>query len=353
MSTVSPQGQPLTTEATATEAPAADREELGSLSGLLTERRRFARGERTRMLLIVNPMATTVSSRLRNLIVHALRGRYEVEAAETEGPNHATELGRQAVADEFDLVVAFGGDGTVNEAANGLAGSKVALSVLPGGCTNVVCRMLCIPTDVIDATEHLLGLADELEPRSIDLGSVNGRYFVSSGGVGLDAETTRWVDDHAPLKRRAGPFFFSAAGALSYGRYLRRPARIAVEAGGRRVEGASAVVQNSDPYTFFNSRPIRLCEGEALASGTFALVVLRSVRRRDVPGLTYRLLSARPITGHRQIESFPSLQTARVTALDHGPQALDDFPIQVDGDYIGHFTEAEFRMHPDALRVVA
>jgi len=83
------------------------------------------------------------------------------------------------------------------------------------------------------------------------------------------------------------------------------------------------------------------------------MVVLRTVRRRDVPSLTYRLLSARALTGHRQIDSFPSLREARVTALDHDPQALDTFPVQVDGDYIGHFSEAEFRMHPDALRVVA
>ena len=91
--------------------------------------------------------------------------------------------------------MAFGGDGTLNEAANGLAGSDVPLSVLPGRLTNVVCRMLGIPTDVVDATEHLLRLADGPHPRRIDLGSVNGRYFVSSSGVGLDAETARWVDE--------------------------------------------------------------------------------------------------------------------------------------------------------------
>src|SRR3954470_4031233 len=81
-----------------------------------------------RMFLIVNPRATTVSDRLKNLVVYALRGRYDVHAVETEGRNHATALTREAVADEYDLVVAFGGDGTLNETANGLAHSNVPIT---------------------------------------------------------------------------------------------------------------------------------------------------------------------------------------------------------------------------------
>src|SRR5256885_1989654 len=123
-----------------------------------------------RMFLIVNPRATTVSSRLKNLVVYALRGRYDVHAVETEGRNHATALTREAVVDGYDLMVAFGGDGTLNEVANGLAHTNVPLTILPGGCTNVACRMLGIPTDIVDATEHLLHLADGPLARPIDLG---------------------------------------------------------------------------------------------------------------------------------------------------------------------------------------
>src|SRR3954463_3575047 len=129
--------------------------------------------ERKRMLVIANPYATTVSERLKSLIVYALQGRYDVRAVDTEGRDHATELCRDAAAEGYDVVVAFGGDGTVNEAANGLAGSATALTVLPGGATNVYCRMLGIPADIVDATEHLLRVADAWRPRSLDLGSVN------------------------------------------------------------------------------------------------------------------------------------------------------------------------------------
>src|SRR3989440_11448892 len=139
---------------------------------------------RKRMLIIVNPYATTVSDRLKNLVVYALRGSYQVEAVETESRDHATQLCREAARERYDVVVAFGGDGTVNEAANGLAGSDTPLSCLPGGRTNVYCRMLGIPTDVVDATEHLLRLGDDWRPRPVDGGPVNQRYFPFSAGGG-------------------------------------------------------------------------------------------------------------------------------------------------------------------------
>ena len=116
------------------------------------------------MLIIVNPYATTVSDRLKNLVVYALRGSYQVDAIDTEARDHATELCREAAREGYDVVVAFGGDGTVNEAANGLAGSDTPLTCLPGGRTNVYCRMLGIPTDVVDATEHLLQTRRRLAP---------------------------------------------------------------------------------------------------------------------------------------------------------------------------------------------
>ena len=121
--------------------------------------------EKRRMLVIVNPYATTVSDRLRHLVVHALAARYEVTAFDTQRQGHATELVREAAREGYDVVVAFGGDGTLNEAANGLAGTDVPLTHLPGGATNVFCKMLGIPGEIVDATEHLLRIADDWQPR--------------------------------------------------------------------------------------------------------------------------------------------------------------------------------------------
>src|SRR5437870_13836386 len=140
-----------------------------------------------RMLIIVNPYAATVSDRLRHLVVYALRGRYEVDAVDTEARGHATEICREAALEGYDVVVAFGGDGTVNEAANGLLGSSTLLCCLPGGSANVFGRLLGIPGELVDATEHLLSLADDWRPRKVDLGVVNGRCFTFASGLGLDA----------------------------------------------------------------------------------------------------------------------------------------------------------------------
>ncbi len=114
-----------------------------------------------RMLIIVNPYATTVSDRLKNLVVYALQGRYEVEAVSTEAQNHATEIGREAVDGGYDIVVAFGGDGTLNEVANGLAGTDIPVSVLPGGSTNVVARSLGRVAEPEDIADVILFLASD------------------------------------------------------------------------------------------------------------------------------------------------------------------------------------------------
>src|SRR3984957_1221388 len=104
-----------------------------------------------RMLVIVNPYAATVSDRLRNLVVYALKGRYEVDAVDTEARGHATVLCREAAHEGYDVVVAFGGDGTVNEAANGLLGSSTPLCALPGGSANVFVKILGVPGDLVNA----------------------------------------------------------------------------------------------------------------------------------------------------------------------------------------------------------
>ncbi|HET7177215.1 MAG TPA: diacylglycerol kinase family protein, partial [Solirubrobacterales bacterium] len=191
------------------------------------------RGAKKRMLLIVNPYATTVSDRLKNLVVYALQGRFEVETVSTEAQNHAIEIGREVRDHGYDVVVAFGGDGTLNEVANGLAGTDVPVGMLPGGSTNVVCRTLGIPNDVVDATEHLLALADDWAPRKVDLGMVDDRCFVFSSGAGIDATVVRRVDAHPKLKARIGPYYYAwAAISAFYRSYRRNPVRLRVEADG-------------------------------------------------------------------------------------------------------------------------
>jgi diacylglycerol kinase family enzyme len=319
-------------------------------------RRPGRRSGKKRMLLIVNPYATTVSDRLKNLVAYALQGRYEVETVSTEAQNHATEIGREVRDHGYDVVVAFGGDGTLNEVANGLAGTDVPVSVLPGGSTNVVARTLGIPNDVVDATEHLLALADAWAPRRIDLGAAGERRFVFSCGVGIDATVVKRVDAHPRLKSRAGPYYYSwAAISAFYRRYMFDPVRLRVEVDGESDEGITALAQNSDPFTYFASRPIRVCEGVAIDDGALSLAVLTRAAVRDMPTLIPRLFSERrPAARHRRIDQFDRVSAASIASISETRQGDPrPFPVQVDGDYIGERTALELSVEPGALTVVS
>ena len=302
------------------------------------------------MLVIVNPYATTVSDRLKNLVVYALRGSYHVDAIDTEARDHATELCREAADAGYDVVVAFGGDGTVNEAANGLIGSSTALTCLPGGRANVYCRMLGIPVDVVDATEHLLRLADDWQPRRVDTGIINDRHFVFSAGVGLDASVVRRVDAHPRLKARLGEWYYGWVGVRTFNRhYLVHPPRLETEIGGETVPGVLTIVQNAEPYTYFGNRPVNIGDGAALDSGDLAGVVLRRARPLDMATVTWRMLSSRArLARHRHVHAFAGAHELRVRSTDERP-----LPLQVDGDYIGTADEVHFSVAPRSLCVVA
>jgi diacylglycerol kinase family enzyme len=307
--------------------------------------------ERKRMLVIVNPFASTMSARLRNLVVAALHGRYEVDAIDTQARGHATELCREAAQEGYDVVVSFGGDGTVNEVANGLAGCATPLTCLPGGATNVLCKMLGIPGDIVDATEHLLAMADTWSPRRIDLGTANGRAFTYSSGFGLDASVVKRIEASPGLKRHKlrEYFFVYAAVETVLRHYVRHPPRMEVHVDGRVDRAITTLVQNGEQFTYLDDKPIYIAEGAGLDTGTLAGVALRGVMPHDIPGIAVRLLSSkRSIVGHRQILAFRDVSELRCVASDG--RAI---PLHVDGDHIGDVTEAVFGVMPKALAVVA
>lgn len=324
------------------EAPALER--LGEIAAL----ERPARAKK--MLVIVNPKATTMSDRLRHLVVYALQGRYDVEAIETERKGHAIELTAEAARDRYDVVVAFGGDGTVNEAANGLAGSATPLTCLPGGSNNVFCKMLGIPNDLVDATEHLLGLPDRWEPRAVDLGRVNGRGFTFAAGVGLDASVVERVDSNPALKARFGHWYFTQSAITTFlRRYVVKPPRLSIQPeGGEPISGVSVFFQNGQTFTYFKSRPIHLITSARLDSGDLAGVVLTRANPVDIPSVMVRALSSAAIPDHRRVEPFDGAARVAIRSLDGRP-----VPWQVDGDHVADDTEIEVAVDAGALRIVA
>jgi diacylglycerol kinase family enzyme len=306
--------------------------------------------EAKRMLVIVNPYATTMSDRLKHLVVYALQGRYDVTAIDTQRKGHAIELVQEAARERYDVVVAFGGDGTVNEAANGLAGTGTPLTCLPGGSNNVFCKMLGIPNDVVDATEHLLALPDRWDPRAVDLGLVNGRAFTFAAGMGLDASVVERVDEHPAMKRRFGAWYFTEKAVATFlRRYVVRPPRLTVEVDGRApLAGVSVFFQNGEPYTYFKTRPINLTPGARLDSGVLSGVLLTRANPVDVPTVLVRALTEASIPGHRRVEAFDDAHEVVIRSADGRP-----IPWQVDGDHVADDDEVRVTVQAGALRVVA
>ena len=308
--------------------------------------------QRKRMLVIVNPSATTMTARTRNLVVAALHGRYEVEAIDTQARGHATELCVDAAKEGYDVIVSFGGDGTVNEVANGLIGCPTPVTCLPGGATNVLCKMLGIPGDIVDATEHLLAMADTWNPRQIDLGTANGRAFTYTSGFGVDASVVKRIEDSPKLKRHKlrEYFFVYAAVETVLRHYVRHPPRMELHIDGRPTERViTAIVQNAEQMTYLDDKPIAIAEGGGLQTGSLAGVALRGVTPLDIPGMARRLLSStRSVVGHRQIVDFRDVDGLRCVSVDGRP-----IPLHADGDHLGDVTEAVFGVLPGALTVVS
>ena len=307
--------------------------------------------QRKRMLVIVNPYATTMSPRLRGLVVAALQGRYDVEAIDTQARDHATELCREAAGEGYDVVVAFGGDGTVNEIANGLAGSDTPLTCLPGGATNVFYQMLGIPGEIIDATEHLLRMADVWRPRRVDLGTANGRCFTYSSGYGLDASIVKRIDRQPRLKQhKLRELYFVYCSVETVVReYIRNPPQMDIDVAGEADHAITTLVQNGDAFTYLGDKPIAIAPGAGLSSGSLAGLALRGARVRDVPPVLLKILSPkRSIADHPQVHAFSGIDGVRCVSSDG--RAI---PLHVDGDHIGDVTEAVFGIRPGALGVVA
>ena len=225
-------------------APAApDLERLAGVAAL--ERPAQAK----RMLVIVNPYATTMSDRLKHLVVYALQGRYDVTAVDTQRKGHAIELCREAAREGYDVVVAFGGDGTVNEAANGLAGTETPLTCLPGGANNVFGKMLGIPNDVVDATEHLLALRTAGSRAPSTSAASTAARSPSPPAWGSTRASSSASTRTRHMKRRFGHWYFTQKAVGTFLRkYVVHPPKLSASVdGGEPIDGVSVFFQNGQP----------------------------------------------------------------------------------------------------------
>jgi diacylglycerol kinase family enzyme len=304
-----------------------------------------------RALLVVNPAATTSTPRGREVLKRALASEMKVDVAETSHRGHAAALAVRAMREGLDVVVALGGDGTVNEVVNGLLtdGPKPdlpALAVVPGGSTNVFARAIGLPTHPFDATGAILEALRAGRNRRIGLGLADDRYFTFNAGLGFDAEVVHRIEKRRRAGEQTSHARFVRAALAHYLTADRRHPAITLERPGEDpVDHLHfALVTNTAPWSYLGERPVQPSPEASFDTGldVFAprslgvLLTLRYVRRA--------LLGSSPLRSRRLLRLH---DVAEFTLRASRPMAL-----QLDGDWLGEREAVQFRSVPDVLRVI-
>ncbi len=299
-----------------------------------------------RILLVVNSFASSVTARNTVVVHRRLSRNHDVELVETNRRGHASRFAHDAARRGIDIVVGYGGDGTLNEVATGIAGTETALGALPGGSTNVFARTIGLPNDPVAAADRLADGIDSENFRPIGLGQVNGRYFCFHTGVGYDAAVVATVERRASLKRWLGHPLFITAGLLTWATgYDRHHPHFRVVTDDRVIEdGYFSIVLNTNPYTYLGNRPLDLSHAATLDRGLVA-VTFRTMRATAILRSLYGALRGGGVEPTPDLDEQIDLQHL---VIEHE----SPFPYQLDGDYLGEVNRLEFRNVPDAVRLV-
>jgi len=314
-----------------------------------------------RALLVVNPKATTTSERSRDVLVRALRSQVELTVAYTSRRGHAAALTRAAAESGVDVVVTLGGDGTVNEAVNGLmtaedvlSGRTVApayrlpaLAVVPGGSTNVFARALGLPRDWIEGTGVILAGLRDGRHRVIGLGRADDRYFTFCAGMGLDAAVVRRVEQARLRGRTSTPALYVRS---MIGQFFtdedRKSPPLSIERPGdpTETELGTVIIQNTAPWTYVGDRPINP-NPEASFDRGLDVLALRHLYVGSTARTVRQIVSQKADPHGGQVLRLHD--QAEFTVVASRPQ-----PFQLDGDYLGERQKVQFVSVPEALRVI-
>jgi diacylglycerol kinase family enzyme len=314
-----------------------------------------------RALLVVNPRATTTTERSRDVLVRALRSQVELTVEYTRRRGHAAALTRAAAESGVDVVVTLGGDGTVNEAVNGLmnaesalAGGTVALAyripalaVVPGGSTNVFARALGLPRDWVEGTGAILAGMRDGRHRVIGLGRADDRYFTFCAGIGLDAAVVRRVEQARLRGRTSTPALYvrSMIGHFLTGDDRKSPP-LSLERPGEPTEMdlGTVIIQNTAPWTYVGDRPINPNPDASFDRGLDVLA-LRQLKVGSTARTVRQMVSRTGDPHGRQVLRLHD--QAEFTVVADRPQ-----PFQLDGDYLGERQKVHVVSVPEALRVI-
>lgn len=298
------------------------------------------------------------------MLTHALASRLDVEVAVTTCRGHAQELAERAASDGTDVVVALGGDGTLNEIVNGLmvhgpAATLPRVAVVPGGSTNVFARDLGLPNDPVEATGALLDALRGGTERRVSLGRVSSpgaesRWFTFCAGLGFDAGVVGRVEQHRANGKRSTHTLYARQVARQFVTESRGGFGQAARHGGITLERPGAapvsgltlgIVSNTSPWTYFGNHPVVASPQASFDSGLdlFALT-------RLTPASTTRYATQLLVPPGRGPHGRHVVAVHDAEELTLRAESL--LPLQVDGDHLGDRKTATFQAVPRALRVI-
>ena len=282
----------------------------------------------TPILVIINPSARSSRARALCRKIEHLSSRAYVRI--TNAPGEARALAEEAVAEGCERIVAAGGDGTINEVVNGLAGSRTALGLLPLGTMNVFATELGLPVGNLrkcwEVVEHGL-----IKP--VDLLRANDRHFVQLGGIGFDAQIVAATS--VDFKKTLGPlsYILSATQIAST-----KPPVLTVRGGGGTRQGSFVLIGNGRFY----GGPFVLFKDARVDDGMLDVLIFKNLGYLDI----VRYLQAIVLGNHTALSDVEYFQTAQVRVTSTGP-----VPVEVDGDVIGTLP-VTFKVIPRSLRVL-
>ncbi len=288
--------------------------------------------QNARALIVLNPFAGQAAALRQNVDAARdvwLAHGWTVDVEMTRQAGDGARLAREAALSGYDVVAAAGGDGTINEVINGLAGTRAALAALPVGTVNVWVRELGLPLEPRAAAEVLL----QARRRRIDLGCAGDRFFLLMAGVGFDAAVVREV--RSDEKRRLGALAYVVRAFDLALRYRGRRARISLDGRGIRGRVLLVVIGNSQLYGGVFKITARAC----IDDGLLDVCIIKGDSLAEAP---LRLLSI--LRQRYNLDPRIEYHRARTIHID----TRGALPVQVDGDQSG-FTPMTFTVAPGAL----
>ncbi len=305
----------------------------------------IAGGGKRPAVLIVNPASGRLVEGAREEVVSALSDLFDLDVISTTARDEGIGIAADAAADGAELVIAFGGDGHVNEVVNGIAGTETALAIIPGGTMNVFARALGIPVDPVQAVAFtktsLRG-----KPRSVSLGRMDDRYFMFTAGCGFDAEVAGRVESHLRSKRRWGePFFFWSAFRVLLDTHRHRSPSMTLRGPWGEIDVAMSIACNCGPYAYLAGRPVVIAPEVALEKG-LDVFALRSMRIEKLLGYVWRSVVRGSMATAHDAFYRSDLEAFEISAAA-------PFARHVDGEPLPPKADARFSMDRGVLKVWA